>query len=495
MDLKSIHEDCLILHLIDMFTRFSVAGVIPDKNKTTIINMLFAKWIAYFGRPNKFMADNGGEFCNTEYVDLCENFNIEIQNSAAESPFSNGMVERHNMVLAQAVVKTKEDIGCSWKIALSWALSAKNSLQSINGYSAHQLVFGRNPPLPNVVVNKLPALEAQPVSNIVAENLSAMHKAREAFVQTESCNKIRKALRSQVRTCNDNFFENGQKVFYKRAREAKWRGPAVVLGRDGHSYLVKHSFNFLKVHPRDMQVYPGSQEDDIFQRAGNGKDVNIDNCSSSSNEITVCSRNGSSPKSSKIDDRVNSFSVPSWRGNSEICDEGHNVTENSNLNGNVMSNKMRLPKVKTYVEYLPKNVDGNEVNDWKGVYIHSRAGKATGKYANSLNVKMDGEDDITCVNWHELAADWKEKEVPMENQEEVLITNSVKLHDQLVIDAKQVELKKLVDNDVYVEVPDEGQETVTVKWVVTKKYDSVKGRLVARCFEEQTDHIERLPYM
>ena len=83
----------------------------------------------------------------------------------------------------------------------------------------------------------------------------------------------------------------------------------------------------------------------------------------------------------------------------------------------------------------------------------------------------------------------------MENQEEVLITNSVKLHDQLVIDAKQVELKKLVDNDVYVEVPDEGQETVTVKWVVTKKYDSVKGRLVARCFEEQTDHIERLPYM
>ena len=30
------------------------------------------------------------EFSNAEYVEMCEQFNVELQQSAAESPFSNG---------------------------------------------------------------------------------------------------------------------------------------------------------------------------------------------------------------------------------------------------------------------------------------------------------------------------------------------------------------------------------------------------------------------
>ena len=101
MDLKALNKDVTILHMIDMVTRYSVAGIVPNKHKTTIVNVIFSKWISYFGAPNKFMADNGGEFCNSEYVDLCENFNIEVHHSAAESPFSNCMVEHQHAVLAQ----------------------------------------------------------------------------------------------------------------------------------------------------------------------------------------------------------------------------------------------------------------------------------------------------------------------------------------------------------------------------------------------------------
>lgn len=50
------------------------------------------------------MADNGGEFLNGDMVELCEKFNIELQQSAAESPFSNGMVERHHRVLAESMI-------------------------------------------------------------------------------------------------------------------------------------------------------------------------------------------------------------------------------------------------------------------------------------------------------------------------------------------------------------------------------------------------------
>ena len=197
----------------------SYQGEMEKKRKTNVSWTFFS--ILLNRTPNKFMADNGGEFCNAEYVDLCENFNIEIQTSAVEIPFSNGMIERHHAVLAQTVLKTKEDTNCSWALILAGGLNAKNSLQVFGSYSAYQLAIGRNPPFPNVIDNKLPALKEKPSCKIIAETLDAMHKAREAFIKYESNNNISKAIRSQVRTCHDNFFYNGEKVFLKRNKEAK----------------------------------------------------------------------------------------------------------------------------------------------------------------------------------------------------------------------------------------------------------------------------------
>ena len=45
---------------------------------------------------NSFLVDNGGEFNNNEFISFCENFNMNIKMTAAESPWSNGLVERHN---------------------------------------------------------------------------------------------------------------------------------------------------------------------------------------------------------------------------------------------------------------------------------------------------------------------------------------------------------------------------------------------------------------
>ena len=70
-------------------------------------------------------------------------------------------------------------------------------------------------------------------------------------------------------------------------------------------------------------------------------------------------------------------------------------------------------------------------------------------------------------NWNELAADWREKkstdEEISDGIEEILITNVIKLHGQKVIEAKIAELQKFKENNVYSEVQDGGQETITVK--------------------------------
>ena len=47
-----------------------------------------------------FLANNGGEFANSQFLEMCRAMNITVKVTAAESPFSNGLVETYNMIIA-----------------------------------------------------------------------------------------------------------------------------------------------------------------------------------------------------------------------------------------------------------------------------------------------------------------------------------------------------------------------------------------------------------
>ena len=84
-----------------------------------------------FGRPSRFLTDNGGEFANEDFIQMCDRMGIIICTTAAESPWSNGMVERNNGLLGEAIRKVVEDVECSLETALSWVVNAKNSLHNV----------------------------------------------------------------------------------------------------------------------------------------------------------------------------------------------------------------------------------------------------------------------------------------------------------------------------------------------------------------------------
>ena len=160
MDLITYKQGTWILHLIDVFSRFSVACVRHSKKQDAIVDAVLKTWISYFGQPQRFLADNGGEFANEEYKSMCEMFNIEMAKTAAESPWSNGLCERHNGVIEESIRKVMEDnADMSLETAVVWAVSAKNTLINNSGYSPNMIVFGRNPNTPSVLTNKLPAME------------------------------------------------------------------------------------------------------------------------------------------------------------------------------------------------------------------------------------------------------------------------------------------------------------------------------------------------
>ena len=100
------------LHLVDHATCFSQSVIIKNKQKEVIVRELFKMWIAMFGDRKKFLVENGGEFYNDVFRDFCENLNITIKITAAESPWNNGLIKRRNGIIGESVSKVMSDVNC-----------------------------------------------------------------------------------------------------------------------------------------------------------------------------------------------------------------------------------------------------------------------------------------------------------------------------------------------------------------------------------------------
>ena len=130
------------------------------RSKTVAVKVFLKHWVSLFGVPRKIFSDNGGEFIGDEFYDMCEAFNIKIDSTPSNSPWSNRLCERHNQTPTKMFLKIREDIKCDMDTALVWAVSAKNTLINNNGFSPAQIAFGKNCMFPSIINDNLPVLES-----------------------------------------------------------------------------------------------------------------------------------------------------------------------------------------------------------------------------------------------------------------------------------------------------------------------------------------------
>ena len=237
------------LHMINVFSRFSVEVFITNKRPTTTINEFFRNWCLSFGYPKAVLTDNGGEFDNADFHSFTENADIVIKTTAAYSPWSKGVVERHNAVLTDMFNRLISDDSLQYdrETALKTAVFAKNSMLHHDGLSPYQIAFGCGPRLPSICTNQPPALECTTTSESVSKLLFKLNDARRFFIEADSSNRIKRALKSNVRYDNGPFVL-GDRVFYKRESDDRWKAPAIVIGQDGAVVYVRQGGKVCKVH-------------------------------------------------------------------------------------------------------------------------------------------------------------------------------------------------------------------------------------------------------
>ena len=62
--------------MIDEFTKYSNAVII--KKKLSSLTVFIKNWLSIFGAPKRLFSDNGGEFINDEFYEICKRFNIQV---------------------------------------------------------------------------------------------------------------------------------------------------------------------------------------------------------------------------------------------------------------------------------------------------------------------------------------------------------------------------------------------------------------------------------
>ena len=165
--------------------------------------------------------------------------------------------------------------------------------------------------------------------------------------------------------------------------------------------------------------------------------------------------------------------VESWSKTHDI--EGHGLPVEEDVG--------KLENWKTGQRFRGINTDTGKIISGR---IIGRAGKVKGKNKSCYNIK---EDETGWIGWYDLGKLSNLTRINENSEMIVLFTNAE------VAEAQEKELETWIENDVFEEIEDRGQRTISVRWIITEKTKNdqivTKARLVARGFEENTDDLQK----
>ena len=138
----------------DYFTKWKEAYPLPDMEALSIAKVLVSEFICHFGVPDSIHTDQGKNFEAKLIQEICHLLGVT---KTRTTPYHPQLVRwRFNRTLLEMLSTTVADEH-DWDLSLPTLLLAyRTSLQETTGTTPFQLMFGRNPYLPEDVLYSLP---------------------------------------------------------------------------------------------------------------------------------------------------------------------------------------------------------------------------------------------------------------------------------------------------------------------------------------------------
>ena len=177
-------------------------------------------------------------------LDFAAAMDVHIKMTAANSPWQNGIVERHHAtadVIFQKLIIENPDMDP--QEAVNYAAFAKNSEVNKSRFSALQLMFGQSPHFPGLAESN-PASSNLKSTSKYMRKLKNLDEIRVKFRETECDQKLKKVMSERLNPNVEKSYEIGDPIFFYDDKKKEWKqGTALV--RLGKTLYLKFG-NFLR---------------------------------------------------------------------------------------------------------------------------------------------------------------------------------------------------------------------------------------------------------
>ena len=262
--------DKYLLTCQDAFTRFAWAYPIRNKEASTTARILVDKFISVYGCPQGIHSDQGTEFKNELWTEICDRLRIRKTTTPAYNPQSNP-VERWHRTLNQLLRVFMDRDDPAWKRHVPMACLAFNTkINASTGVSPFEAFFGRKARLPLDLIFPPPGRRYGSVSEQVKETLDRFSTMYEYMQET---NRGVISRNAKLYTGKIDQFQLGDLVWCYTSRRLpgkplkitdQWTGPYTVVERPSDVIIIIKPTDYegkkVAVHVSRLSPYRGPKD-------------------------------------------------------------------------------------------------------------------------------------------------------------------------------------------------------------------------------------------
>ncbi|KAK0575146.1 hypothetical protein LWI29_034598 [Acer saccharum] len=252
---------------VDYFTKWAEAEALVHITEANTTSFVKKNIIYRFGIPSIIITDNGTQFDNKKFREMCEEFKIVNYYASPAHPQTNGQTEAVNKVIKHTLKAKLEAKKDGWADKLPEVLWAyRTTVRSSTGETLFVLAFGTEAVIPAETTFTSPRVQLYSTEHnidMLQQNLDELEEIRDAAQVRNSAYQQRAAryYNSHVR---ERRFQLGDLVLRRVSPNTKdkssgsladkWEGPYIIKRIVGHgAYMIARPEGSLVPRPCNAQ--------------------------------------------------------------------------------------------------------------------------------------------------------------------------------------------------------------------------------------------------